>query len=266
MNFHHAVSRFLVCGVLICCATGACSLAADVNPLTGVPLSLEQTHWALEQARLEEQLQASLLNRRKFELERQRLDTATADAPMVPGEPSTALRPPSEIRRAALLPPAQLARPSPPPVTPAIGARTTVRRGAGDHRQKPPPVVPWTVVGVRTQGAQWCVLVLEDGQLWPGCPGDWRRGHHVDEVSATDYTVDGVSFALDVPLTHLQRGAIGSPQGAGLEAIESAVRSAEPALDSRADAASILSSPGTPSPGLVAGNAAQGLPEARSQP
>ena len=48
----------------------------EVNPLTGMPLSLEEMHWTLEQAHLEEQLQASLLNRRKFEIERQHLDAS----------------------------------------------------------------------------------------------------------------------------------------------------------------------------------------------
>ena len=74
------------CRILLCLSTALLPLLVcaqstaqrPVNPLTGIPLSLEDMHWTLEQARLEEQLQASLLNRRKFELERQRLDTSIA--------------------------------------------------------------------------------------------------------------------------------------------------------------------------------------------
>jgi hypothetical protein len=180
--------------------------AGDVNPLTGTPLSLEQMHWTLEQARLEEQLQASLLNRRKFELERQRLDGAVPDGNPAPAAPGAGVLPLAAAPTASGMGAGQQADRLGQRVPLPTAAVRAPRTSASGHRRTagaPPPA--WTVVGARIQAGQWCLLVAESGELWPVCPGEWRRGHHVEAVTATAFTVDGVAHTLDVPATQLRR-------------------------------------------------------------
>lgn len=191
-----------------------------VNPLTGAPLSLEQMHWSLEQAHLEEQLQASLLNRRKFELERQRLDLGGGAPPSPAGSgaaPGDASWPGSGLL-AGRAPTAAGPTPvAPSPLTagtaaagavPAVVAEPAHSRGRlrkASIRQ-PGEDPAWLVVGARARGAAWCLLVSDAQQLLPVCAGEWRRGHHVQAVSAQAYTVDGVSRQFDIPAGRLHAG------------------------------------------------------------
>ncbi|MDE3010043.1 MAG: hypothetical protein KGI67_04075 [Pseudomonadota bacterium] len=201
-----------------------------VNPLTGAPLSLEQMHWSLEQAHLEEQLQASLLNRRKFELERQRLDLGGGAPPSpagsvaVPGDgswPGSGLlggRVQSAAAAAAVaplpLPPVVgIARAAPAVVAEPAHGRTRLRKVSTRQPDEDPAL---QVVGARARGAAWCLLVSEAQQLLPVCAGEWRRGHHVQAVSAQAYTVDGVSRQIDLPAGQLHAGPSGGTTAAAI--------------------------------------------------
>ncbi len=187
-------------------ATGQSAGPRAVNPLTGTPLSLEDMHWTLEQARLEEQLQASLLNRRKFELERQRLELGGLD---MPADGRSAM--PGSGRAAILGAPGSsaLAWPGPAAGVSSAPATSGAPLAAAAHPRRlratsaPVRSSDWSVVGVRAQGTAWCLLVAEEGRLWPLCAGDWRRGHHVDAVSEQAYTVDGVPHPLEIPVARL---------------------------------------------------------------
>jgi hypothetical protein len=224
--------------VLTGCAGRAALAGEEVNPLTGAPLSLERSHWALEQARLEEQLQASLLNRRKFEIERQRLESgllpgdganagdagARAPAPgrLAPSLPGGASGTPALDGRSvalstqATLPAASLAAPDARAPTANSGKSPRRRLRARSAQAATTSTGEWTVIGVQASGTRWCVLIEESDRLEPVCAGQSRHGHHVDAVAADRYTVDGVPHRLDIPGTRLARWPMRT--GAGREA------------------------------------------------
>jgi hypothetical protein len=192
-----------------------------VNPLTGMPLSLEEMHWSLEQAHLEEQLQASLLNRRKFELEREHLDAnggtpdlASGGMPMLQVPGSGVAAPGGRADGTAGRPPGGQPAMTAGPASPQEAPR---RRAPTLQRTAPAVASPdrWTVVGVRAQGSAWCLLFMDGEQLSPACAGDTRQGHHVDAVSAQGYTVDGHAFSVNIPVARVRRAGAASvpPEG-----------------------------------------------------
>lgn len=179
-----------------------------VNPLTGVPLSLEQMHWAVEQAHLDEQLQASLLNRRRFELERQRLEQGGAAALSAAAEGVPYAAAPAVPATAITASPVEARRRAPDPGPDARRTHSAPRPERRDSGRTPTPApAAWQVVGLRAQGNQWCVLVAEAERLWPVCRGEWRRGHYVDAVSEQSYTVDGVVHPFEMAAGQWQASA-----------------------------------------------------------
>ncbi len=183
--------------------------AAAVNPFTGSPRSLEQARWALEQSRLEEQLQQSLLNRRKLEAERQRLEgTGSGSWPspsggLLPGE-GTALPGPA--------PGATLAgRPTPPlAVAPTAGRQGThALRSSSRHVAVAPP--PPRVLGVRQGSDGWVLLCAEQGQLRVLRPGEAIGHATLQAVTAEGYRLDGVFHAVEVGAVRLQGHATEPP-------------------------------------------------------
>ncbi len=164
----------------------------DVNPFTGVPLSLEQARWALEQSRLEEQLQASLLNRRKLESERQRLEGAGLEPALA--APLSALHAP---------PVATVGGKSDGlPRKSGDGAdRMTARPGRRDRTAsfaQPVGQRPPVILGVRQNQGQWCVLVQQPAGMQAVCPGQAIQGQTLQSVSAQGYQLGGIQHALDV--------------------------------------------------------------------
>lgn len=226
------VQRVLaLCGLLL---SAAASPAGDpINPFTGAPLSLEHARWALEQARLDEQLQSSLLNRRKFEVERQRLDLP--DSPALPGTMATrsaevswpagkpaGISPSTGVLTApagALSAETARARPTglgsgaPAGVglsDASVPGLQPLRRSDSETGSRPPAKrrvvkareIPH-IVGVRGQSAGWCLLIEDPPDLAEVCPGAQLAGRHLDSVSAEQYVLDGVGHALLVPVARL---------------------------------------------------------------
>ena len=177
-------------------AVATAAVPAAVNPFTGVPLSLEQARWALEQSRLEEQLQASLLNRRKLESERQRLE-------------GSAIPPAAVVTVSRAVP---LVRPRrPPAVTLPIHrpADAPADGGAGPATASP------LVLGVRQLNGQWCLLVQEMSGLQSVCAGQRIQDQPLQAVTAQGYRLGGVQHALEVGpilLPAARTGAAANPR------------------------------------------------------
>jgi hypothetical protein len=186
--------------------------AAAVNPFTGTDLAVERKQVELERAKLDEQIAAAELNRRKYQLEMQRLG-ATPDLASFPGTlpgtlpglpVATPPMPPAAVslnvtEGTARAERASAARPSAATsATPASARRKAAQSAVAGPAKSPQGIV---LVAVVESGGSRRAVFSADGRYLRAVPGDVVLGRRLDSVDAKSAVLGGQTLTLrdDVP-------------------------------------------------------------------